>query len=97
MSRAADEFIAALLALAPEASALSCETTPWCSATFAGERHRCLLRFPETGSARRFSVSLPDHLFALPGWLVADIEAAPPAGCDGNVRVSVEALTIDDA
>ncbi|HZF43086.1 MAG TPA: hypothetical protein VEZ48_06725 [Sphingomonadaceae bacterium] len=93
----AEELIAALLALAPAASVVSCETTPWCSATFAGERHEVLLAFTDRDVARRFSVGLPDHLFELPGRLVADIFAEAPAGLDGAVYISVEALTIEEA
>lgn len=95
MSVVADELIAALVARTPGATAVDHLTIPWFSATFEGERHEIVLAFENADTAKRFGPGLQEHVFALPGRLVADISAGPPLRCGGHVQVSVEALTID--
>lgn len=74
-------------------------STPWHSATFAGERHVLTLQFTggDAGEAvRRLLEGLDDHEFAVPGFLVADIVAGPVAAADGEVRVRLDVLLLDE-
>ena len=97
MSDVAGGLVAALVACARGAKPIQWTTTPWCSATFTGERHEILLAFPNVDAARRFAAGLPDHVFTIANRLVADIVSGPPMRCDNHIRISVEALTITES
>ena len=71
-----DRLRAALLDLADHrAQVLEHKEVPWASITFAGARHTLTLLFvgEEAATAgEHFIAALPDHVFAIPGQLVAD-------------------------
>ncbi len=71
---------------------LSAETTPWASMTLTGARHRIALRLAGAAEAGRLAAMLPEHDFALPGHLVADIGAVAAEGdC-----LRFDALTLEE-
>jgi len=79
----------------------SLTSRPWASITFAGERHRILLCLPGPGAQAAvdaFLEGLEDREFALRGHVVADIEATCiQRDGDGQIRLTLEALTIEDS
>ena len=74
----------------------------WASITFAGTRHQLELVFEgaeavETGE--RFITNLPEHLFDIPGQLVADaavISVDHQMGDAPSMRISTEVLLLND-
>ncbi|WP_395613317.1 hypothetical protein [Allosphingosinicella sp.] len=72
----------------------------WASITFAGERHKLVLRLPGPGAQAAvdaFLDGLADREFALRGHIVADIEATGiERDGDGQLRLTLEALTVED-
>ena len=74
---------------------------PWASITFAGERHRLALLLPGPGAqaaADAFLDGLEDREFALRGHILADIEATGVArDADGQIRLTLEALTVEES
>lgn len=63
-------------------------STPWCSATFAGARHRLSVRFEGSNAnpaADSFLDGLEEREFALRGHLVADIAAVSEERSAGSV------------
>ena len=74
---------------------------PWASITFSGERHRLALCLPGPGAQAAvdaFLDGLEDREFALRGHILADIEAAGiQRDADGQLRLTLEALTVEDA
>ena len=66
----------------------------WASATFVGERHMFAVTLPHT-AADALVRALPDHDFAIPGHLVADIVVAGRQQAGGDARLRIEALTIE--
>jgi hypothetical protein len=79
----------------------SLNSRPWASITFAGERHRVTLCLPGPGAeaaAEAFLDGLGEREFTLRGHILADIEEAGMEGDeDGQVRLTLEALTLEDA
>jgi hypothetical protein len=73
---------------------------PWASITFAGERHKLVLCLPGPGAQAAvdaFLDALEDREFALRGHVVADIAATDvQREEDGQVRLTLEALTVED-
>lgn len=78
----------------------SLTSRPWASITFAGERHKLVLRLPGPGAQAAvdaFLDGLADREFALRGHIVADIEATGiERDGDGQIRLTLEALTVED-
>ena len=78
----------------------SMASRPWASITFSGERHRLTLCLPGPGAeaaADTFLEGLEERDFALRGHILADIEAiASHRDADGQVRLTLEALTVED-
>ena len=73
---------------------------PWASITFSGERHRLTLCLPGPGAQAAvdtFLDGLEEREFALRGHLLADIAAAGiERDADGQIRLVLEALTVED-
>jgi hypothetical protein len=73
----------------------------WASITFTGERHRLNLCVPGPGAAaaaEAFLDGLAEREFTLRGHILADIAAAQVEHeADGQVRLTLEALTVEDA
>lgn len=97
-------LLQALLALAgPGADFRQHTERPWSSVTFSGMRHTVTLAFDGIDAVERgeaYAASLPDHEFAIPGYIVADaaisaLEHSEP----GSSRLVVEAelLLLEDA
>ena len=78
----------------------SLTSRPWASITFAGERHKLVLCLPGPGAQAAvdaFLEGLEDREFALRGHVVADIAATEvERDEDGQVRLTLEALTVED-
>jgi hypothetical protein len=77
------------------------ESRPWASITFSGERHRLTLCLPGPGAQAAvdaFLDGLAEREFALRGHILADIEPARIArDADGQIRLTLEALTVEDS
>lgn len=97
-------LLQALLALAgPGADFRQHTERPWSSVTFSGTRHTVTLEFNGPDAVERgetYAAALPDHEFAIPGYIVADaaitaLEHSQP----GFPRLVVEAelLLLEDA
>lgn len=72
----------------------------WASITFSGARHEISLRLVGEGAeaaADRFAERLDATEFRLRGHILADITLAAREPIDGGVRLSLEALTVEDA
>ena len=73
---------------------------PWASITFSGERHRLTLCLPGPGAQAAvdaFLDGLAEREFALRGHILADIEATGiERDADGQIRLVLEALTVED-
>ena len=78
----------------------SLTSRPWASITFSGERHRLILSLPGPGAQAAvdaFLDGLEDREFTLRGHILADIEAAGiQRDADGQIRLTLEALTVED-
>lgn len=92
---------ASFVALGAAVSFESLTSRPWASITFAGERHRLALSLPGPGAQAAldaFLDGLEDREFALRGHILADIEATGVArDQDGQIRLTLEALTVEDS
>ncbi|WP_254912902.1 hypothetical protein [Novosphingobium sp. B 225] len=97
-------LLSALMELAEgQAELISHSERAWASATFAGTRHRVVLRF-DGGTAveagEQFIDGLGEHEFTIPRQLVADaavMEASHTALPQPCLEVTVELLLLDDA
>jgi hypothetical protein len=77
----------------------SLASRPWASITFSGERHRLVLCIPGPGAAAAadaFLDGLAERDFALSGHVLADIVLAERCDEDEQVRLILEALTVED-
>jgi len=78
----------------------SLSSRPWASITFSGERHRLVLCLPGPGAQAAvdaFLDGLGGREFALRGQILADIETVDvQRDGDGQVRLTLEALTVED-
>ena len=74
----------------------------WASITFAGTRHQLDLVFEGAAAveaAERFITNLPEHLFHIPGQLVADatvISVDHQLGPEPRMQVCTEVLLLED-
>jgi len=78
----------------------SLASRPWASITFSGERHRLALYLPGPGAgaaADAFLDGLAERDFALRGHVLADIVLADRSDEDEQVRLILEALTVEEA
>lgn len=71
--------------------------TRWASATFAGARHKLVLRAPDSVMLDRWLAQLPDGNFAIRGHLVADLATQAVRHEGGSVEAELEILTLEEA
>lgn len=72
---------------------------PWASVTFRGARHRVTLALEGEGAgdaADAFLGGLTEAEFELPGHILADIAPAGEKRTGDRVRLTLEALTVED-
>jgi len=98
-----DTLRRALMELADnQATIVDHKERSWASITFAGTRHQLDLVFegaPAIEAAEHFIANLPEHLFEIPGQLVADaavISVDHQLGAEPQMQVCVEVLLLDD-
>lgn len=97
-------LLTALLTLAgPHAEFRQHTERPWASVTFSGTRHTVTLAFDGIDAVERgeaYAAALPDHEFAIPGYIVADAAVIAlehsQLGSPGLV-VEAELLLLEDA
>ena len=76
------------------------DSREWASITFSGARHEITLRLGGEGAeaaADAFAAGLDAAEFRLRGHILADIVLVGREAVDGGVRLSLEALTVEDA
>lgn len=78
-----------------EVTIAAADWTRWASATFTGARHRLTLRASHSTALERWLAELPEHDFALPGHVVADLLVAGSRRSDTTVTIDIEALTVE--
>lgn len=75
----------------------------WASITFAGTRHQIDLSFDGAAAVEageRFIAHLPEHLFDIPGQLVADaavVSVDHRLSPEPQMRISTEVLLLEDS
>lgn len=72
----------------------------WASVTFSGARHRIAFSLDGDGAgeaADAFLGTLGDAEFDLRGHILADMSLAGEERGEGKVRISLEALTVEDS
>jgi hypothetical protein len=75
------------------------DSRAWASITFSGERHRLTLAIAgedAEASADSFLEDLGEREFVLRGHILADISCVDDARAPDLVRLTLEALTIED-
>jgi hypothetical protein len=98
-----DTLRRALLELAANKAAITeHKERSWASITFAGTRHQIDLSFEGADAVtagEAFIAKLPEHLFDIPGQLVADaavISVDHQMGDAPSMHISTEVLLLDD-
>lgn len=72
------------------------ESVRWASATFTGARHRIQLRGPDGAASSDWEAGLAEAELPIAGHLVADLSVVRVTRQDGEVRLWVEALTVEE-
>ncbi len=101
--RAGNALIAAMIELADgQGELLMHGEQCWASVSYTGKRHRVILQFkglPAVLRGEQLIDALPEHEFAIPGWLVADAAVTAAThrhGYDPMLTVTAELLLIED-
>jgi len=91
-------LVRTLQALMPQASIAILHERPWHSLTFSGAQICLSVALPITAAEQRSAVAqlLDDHEFSLPSQLVADIAITETAIFDGQFRLIIDALLLED-
>lgn len=92
-------FMNVLRHLLPGSTLSILHEQPWHSLTFSGIRISISAALPLSHCAdavNRFAVELLDHEFDITGQLVADIDVANDVSGDGQRRLVVDALLLED-
>jgi hypothetical protein len=91
-------LVRALQALLPQASIAILHERPWHSLTFSGAQICLSVALPIAGAEQRSALAqlLEDHEFSLPSQLVADIAITETAIFDGQYRLIIDALLLED-
>ncbi len=94
----ARSLVRALHALMPQASISILHERPWHSLTFSGAQICLSVALPVTAAEPPSAVAqlLEDHEFSLPSQLVADIAITETAIFDGQYRLIIDALLLED-
>lgn len=90
------ELLEALNTLLPGATMHIAECCGWCSTIFVGQRLTIIADIKNNISIQRFTSDLPDHEFALADAIVADIAMVDMRETDGNVRLEIEVVMLDE-
>lgn len=100
--RAGTSLIEALIALGSgQGELIAHEEHCWASVTYQGARHRVTLQFkglPAVLRGEQLIDALPEHEFAIPGWLVADaavVSASHRHGYEPMLTVTAELLLLE--
>ena len=91
-------LVRALQALIPTASIAILHERPWLRLTFNGAQICLSVALPITAAEQRSAVAqlLDDYEFSLPSQLVADIAITETAIFDGQFRLIIDALLLED-
>ena len=91
-------LVRALQALIPTASIAILHERPWHSLTFNGAQICLSVALPITAAEQRSAVAqlLDDYEFSLPSQLVADIAITETAIFDGQFRLIIDALVLEE-
>ncbi len=93
-------FADAIVAMVPAATLTSYHDRGWYSATFAGLQVTLQLRIGGPGAdvaADHLARSLPEHIFELPCYIVADALVVHSKSLEcGDHLVTIEALLLED-
>jgi hypothetical protein len=94
----ARSLVRVLQALLPQASIAILYERPWHSLTFSGAQICLSVALPITAAEQRSALAqlLEDHEFSLPSQLVADIAITETAIFDGQFRLIIDALLLED-
>lgn len=79
-----------------EAAITDAGWTRWASATFTGARHKFELDVTPSPAVDAWLAALPEHEFALAEHLLADLIVTAARRVGDLLRVSIEALTVED-
>jgi hypothetical protein len=91
-----DRLVRALrAALGGFVGSIEATSRPWASVTFTGARHTLRLTAEADGVDEAALAALPEHQFALPGHIVADV-AINDRRAEGG-PLEIEVLTIEEA
>jgi hypothetical protein len=88
-----------LMDMLPAATIISATHTEWHSATYSGLRSLFEIILPgknATEQAELFRACLPDHQFNLRRYMVADIAVTQALQHQDGVRLTIEALLLDE-
>lgn len=69
---------------------------PWASATFVGAQHRLTLAATPEPRQGEWVAGLAEAEFALRGHVVVSLEVERPADGEGDGRIALSVLTIED-
>ena len=91
-------LVRALQALTPQASITILHERPWHSLTFSGAQICLSVALPITAAEQRSAIAqlLENREFSLPSQLVADIAITETAIFDGQYRLIIDALLLED-
>ena len=78
-------------------SALTVRSIPWASITFIGARHVVSFTVPDGPAVAAFVATIAEADLPLRDGFVADVVVAGRTPVADGVRLTIEALTIDDA
>ena len=92
----ADALIADFAARLGSIEVQSRKSTDWASATFIGARHEFELFASDLASVDGFGADIDKADIALRHGFVADVVVTAQHPSDGGMRLTIEALTIDD-
>lgn len=94
---AATALLRALARSAPPFALDAIESHRWASATFTGARHQVRFTAADDAALARWLDEAPGADLPTRGHLVADLVVVASERSDGRTRVTLEALTLEEA